>query len=389
MTPEPQKENSILMLLALIPGIGLLCGGISAVFLFLLKFSTETYLANPNLVWTLPILGCITLGIYTFDINKSIKVLAGTLLTHLGGGSGGREGAAVEMSSSLAEPILKNFPLSPAYRHIGVMMAMGAGFAGVFGVPFAGAFFGFEIQRAWLPRYPELVLSRLELWVGCLSALASSWIAHKIVLASGMTHTLFTIPNFPTFSLLFIGKFITLVTGLAIISVICVSTINSAKIAAKKWLVSPVLRMITLGVLLGLISLIGPMSHYLGLGIPLLESTFAGEVISSWSWVAKLMTTTITVSAGFIGGEVTPLFVIGATAGSTLSRWLDLPSQFGAALGLVGVFAGAARLPLTCSLLALDLFGWPIVGYAIITCYLIVQVSGRDSIYPKTRKQTQ
>ena len=386
-------------------GVGVLSGIASAVFLALLNRATEIYMAAPWLLYLLPLAGIATSVVYAryggaaaFGNNLIIEelhrskqpvplrmaplVLFATVLTHLFGGSAGREGTAVQMGGALAERLAQTLRLSQEDRRILLMAGISGGFGSVFGTPLAGALFGLEVQRIGRIRYDGLV--------PCLAAaIVGDWVTRWLGVLLGVTHSAY--PVLPAVALepWLLARVMVAGVAFGACSILfiewthAVNTFLGRVAGSAQWL-KPALGAI--GVI-ALTVLIGTRD-YLGLSLPLLHTALEGAGIASFAFLIKLILTGLTIGAGFKGGEVTPLFVIGATLGYTLGTILGVPPHFMAAMGFVAVFAGAANTPLACAVMGVELFGsgaFPYLLVAVVVGYLF---SGHRSIYAAQRLDT-
>jgi len=391
--------------------VGVLAGSASALFLWSLDRVTDARWQNPWLLWLLPVFGFAVGWIYhrighgaahgTNLILDEIHapgggvparmaplVLFGTLATHLGGGSGGREGTAVQMGGSLADAFTQLCRLDASTRRAVLISGIAAGFGSVFGTPLAGALFAIEV----------LVVGRLA-YRHLLSALVASVVGHLTCSAWGIRHPIFSIgigegnaviaPLEPWLLLKVLGAAV--VFGLA---GRCFSEItHQAHALLERFMEYAPLRPAFGGlVVIGLVYLVGTRD-YLGIGVSspdpsavTLLSAFQSDGAGAWSWAWKLVFTIVTLGSGFKGGEVTPLFFIGATLGHSLALWLGAPVGLFAGLGLIAIFAGATKTPLACTMLGVELFGAHHAVHFALACFVAFLVSGRTGIYSGQRQ---
>lgn len=371
--------------------IGIAVGTSSSFFLYALEWVTTTRIHNAWLLYVLPIGGLLTGLIYFYfgkeaakgnvllleainDPEKKIPfymaplVFIGTLISHLFGASAGREGTALQMSAAIAEQIAHPFNIPASHRKIVLRTAIAAGFGSVFGTPFAGIVFAFEILF-------KRDFSLFSLW----SVSLATFVAHTTTHFIGPVHTTYVIENLPKFSLNTI--FITLVIGIifGICAWLFVHSMETSKSLFNK-IKYPPIRPLLGGIALVLLMSLLETRAYEGLGIDQIVRSFQTPAFPT-DFLLKLGLTVLTISAGFKGGEVTPLFFIGATLGSTLSLLIPMPTAFLAGMGFVAVFAGATKTPLACSMMAMELFGIPYGIYALPICLIAVFVAGKKSIY--------
>ncbi|MCJ8014796.1 voltage-gated chloride channel family protein [Paenibacillus sp. KQZ6P-2] len=377
--------------------VGILSGSASAIFLIALEYVTDTRLQNPWLLYLLPLGGALVSFLYWKFGKNSAKgnnliieqihngneaiplrmaplVLFGTLITHLFGGSAGREGTAVQMGGSLAERFGKWIKAGPVDRKILLMCGISGGFGSVFGTPLAGTVFGLEVAAIGLIQYEALLPCFTASFVGHLVT-TQLWGAHHVHYPQMIA---------PELSLTVLLK-VTAASLVFALASICFSELTHAlkKLFAKVFH-NPMLKSVVGGMLIiGLVFIIGSR-EYLGLSIPLLTDAFHQDV-PTFAFLWKLIFTSITLGAGFQGGEVTPLFVIGATLGHTLADLFHMYGPFLAALGFIAVFCGATHTPIACFLMGIELFGSDGAVYMFIACLVSYLFSGYSGIYTSQR----
>lgn len=378
------------LLMALI--VGFLAGSASAFFLVSLNWVTNWREAHSWIIWLLPVGGFIVGGAYYYFGQDVVKgnnqlieefhspsqivplkmaplVLFGTLVTHLFGGSAGREGTAVQMGGAIADQFTKLFRFSDDDRRILLIIGISAGFASVFGTPLAGSVFALEVLIVGRMRYEALLPS-------LLTALVADYTCH----AWQVAHTHYSIPSVPPIhaDTLLWAIFAGILFGL--------TSLSFSKIVHfwgdffKRTIAYPPLRPVVGGAVLAVcIWLLGTTRH-IGLGVPTIVASFT-EPLASYDFVLKLLLTTFTLGASFKGGEVTPLFFIGATLGNALSAFVPLPMALLAGMGFVSVFAGATNTPIACTLMGMELFGAECGVFIALSSVIAYLFSGHSSIY--------
>jgi H+/Cl- antiporter ClcA len=406
-------KNLVYWTILVIP-VSVAAGSLVALFLWLLDFVTHTRWQQPWLLFFLPLAGIVISILYASagknaeagnnlvldEIHKpgggvparmAPLVLFSTVVTHLFGGSAGREGTAVQMGGSISSLFSKWYKLKHRDKRILLMCGMAGGFGAVFGTPVAGAVFALEVLASGRIKYDALF--------PCLMA---SVIADTTCAAYGIQHTQYKIlfdahnlqPNtwlpYLSFDFLLLLKVVAsgIAFGLAgfVFAALCgIIKKTSNQLFKRKWLipVSGGLIIISATYLLG-------SSDYLGLGVTnpsgvSIVSAFNDGGSHSFSWLWKLLFTAVTISTGFKGGEVTPLFFIGATLGNTLAGISGAPVDLFAGLGFIAVFAGATNTPLACTLMGVELFGGENILYYAVACFTAYYFSGHSGIYGSQR----
>jgi H+/Cl- antiporter ClcA len=369
-------------------------GSASAGFLISLDWATHYRQTHQWLIALLPIAGLL-IGLLYFYFGKNVEagnnllldtihypkeripfrmapfVYVGTIATHLFGGSAGREGTALQMAGAIADQFCRPFRLNKNERKILLIASMAAGFGSVFGTPLAGAIFALEVFMVGRLRYDAI-------FPAFASAILADWVAHLW----NVPHTHYQIYAVPEISGLNILYAILAGIAFGLCAAIFSKVIHWLSDLFKSKIAYPPLRPVVGGVMVVLAVWATDTTKYIGLGIPTIVASFQ-EPLPAYDFALKMAFTLVTLAASFKGGEVTPLFYIGATLGNALSYLIPLPMSLLAGMGFVGVFAGATNTPLACTMMAMELFGSACGVYVAIVCVVAYLISGHNSIYKK------
>lgn len=396
--------------------MAIVVGSMVAFFLWALQKTIHFRFEQPWLLFLLPLAGVAIQLIYQWIGQSAEKgnslildqiqqdggpvpkrmaplILLTTLMTHLFGGSAGREGTAVQMGGSIASMFNSVFKLMSEERKLMLSAGLAAGFAAVFGTPFTGAIFALEVLTKGKVQYKAF-----------LPGLMAALLADATVKAWQVHHQHYRIDELPLqadyfsrtlhFDLLLALKIIPAAAAFGLASYLFTRMINEIKTLSNcifklKWMIPFVGGLI----IIGLTQLLGK-PDYLSLGVDpeypaavTLQSAFHLGGADHWSWLWKTIYTSVTVGTGFKGGEVTPLFYIGATLGNTLSGLLNAPVSLFAALGFIAVFAGATNTPLACTVMGLELFGVEHLLFFALACFTAYLFSGYIGIYGRQQAE--
>jgi len=384
--------------------VGLLSGAASAGFLWLLERTIGLRYAHPWLLFLLPVFGMASAWLYrtwgreaerggalildeVLEFKGKVPsrmaplVLAGTLLTHLGGGSAGREGTAVQMGASLARTLGKLpfrwLHLTRSRQRLLLMAGVSAGFGSLFGTPVAGALFGMEV----------IAIGKIH-YEGLLVCTAASFVGDGVCRLLGAHHSYFH-PAPLALTWLLGLKLVLFAVPVALVGGGFSELTHALARWTKAWFVNVYLRAFLGGCAVILLAAVFRNPDYLNLGTPWLPRVFEGLApVSPGAFAVKFLFTAVTLGFGFKGGEVTPLFVIGSLLGATLAPALGLPVPFIAAVGFIAVFAAASNTPIASTFMGIELFGSGFTGPLVITSFLAYVLVGHRGIYGGHRIQT-
>ncbi|WP_304508137.1 chloride channel protein [Anaerotignum sp.] len=390
------KEILLYSLIALL--VGIIIGGIDAVFGEVLIKITEIRSEHViKLVPFLPIAGVLIILIYGYFSKESLKgmtlifetghgnnahipkmlvplIIVTTWITHLFGGSAGREGVAVQLGATVAHTIARNLKFLNNSRVL-LVIGMAAGFAGLFQTPLAATFFALEVLVSGVFLY-EVLLPAL------VASFAASTTSHLLGLEKFSVNIQNTISLSPEnfLKLILVGIIFGIVGG------IFAYFLSFSKKKLASFIVSPIKRIFVTGCILTFLLLLLHAGRYCGLGTNLIHISFTDGIIFNYDWLLKLFLTILTLAAGFQGGEVTPLFSIGASLGIVLGSLLGLPTMLIAALGYAAVFGSATNTLLAPILIGAEVFGPQNTIYFAIVCSLAFIFNGNKTIYTAQKR---
>lgn len=375
-------------MLAIVTGI--VVGSISIIFSKSMSWVTNFRITHNYIIYFLPVAGIFVVWLYRVlkinddkgtnlvltaissdeDIPAKVSplIFTATVITHLFGGSAGREGAALQLGGSLGNIIGKVFRLNNNDKKIIIMCGMSAAFSALFGTPMAAAVFPIEVAMVGVFYYAAL-----------MPCIFSSLIASHFAAGMGISPEAFIINEIPKASYFVYGKVVIISIVCAIISIIfCMILHDFAKYF--KFIKNPYFRVIIGSVVIVLLTLIVNTRDYLGAGIPVIERAMEGQVDSA-AFLWKMIFTAITLAIGFKGGEIVPTLFIGATLGCLMGHLLDISPSLCAAIGMAGLFCGVTNSPISTMLISFELFGFDAVNYFLIAIAINYVISGYIGLY--------
>lgn len=376
--------------------VGLTVGVASSLFGHTLIAANELRAQYPLLVLALPFGGLVIACLYkTFgasdrgtntiiaSIHSDVRIpfrmapmiFLSTTITHLCGGSAGREGAALQLGGSIAGKLARWMRLTENSTRLMVLCGMSAGFSALFGTPLAAAIFSMEVVHVGVMHYSALV--------PCVTA---AMIAHFVAGGMKIPPEVFPISAVPEMTAPGFFAVVLFAAVVGIVSILFCHILHEADHLYQKFFGHPYLRVFIGGCLVAAFSALPGGSLYLGSGMGIIEEILHhGESVPAAAFFLKMLFTALTLGAGFKGGEIVPSFTVGAAFGCVTAAFAGLPMELAAACGMVGVFCGVTNSPITSLLVAFELFGFEAMPYYLVTVAVSYLVSGHYSLYHEQR----
>lgn len=370
--------------------IGLIGGTVGSIFHLSVEFATQTRLEDPWIIYLLPFGGLIIVFLYKKVMNEdpgtnlvinSIRtdgkvpfmmsplIFIGTVITHLFGGSAGREGAALQLGGSIGSQIGNLIGLDEKDMHLITLCGMSGVFAALFGTPLTAAFFSMEVISIGIIYYSAFI-----------PCIVSSLTAYGVSLYFGLEPVKFTLNVFPEVSLENIIKVMILGSLCAVVSIIFCEILHKSNNVLKKYISNSYMRVFIGGTAIVIMTLIIGSRDYNGAGMDIISSAVNGTARPE-AFILKMIFTAITISVGYKGGEIVPTFFIGSTFGCVIGSFLGLDPCFGAAIGLAALFCGVVNTLITSVILSIELFGAGNIILFAIACGVSYMESGYYSLY--------
>lgn len=370
-------------------GTGLICGVVGSAFHVTVSYATDVRLSCPWLIFLLPAAGLVIAFIYrssgmegegTNGIIDSIHdggrvhirlvpvIFISTAITHLVGGSAGREGAALQIGGGIGYRVGRLLGLDDKDMRIVTLCGMSAVFAALFGTPLTAAIFALEVISVGVVYYSGLV-----------PCLAASMTAYGISRAAGIAPMRYAVPIEPLETLMLLRVGVLAVVCAVVSMAFCIIMHRTEHFASEK-VKNSYLRAFVGGVIVVLLTLaVG--REYNGIGTDVIASALASGEAPEWGFLWKIIFTAVTIGFGFKGGEIVPTMFIGAALGCTVGPLLGIPAQFAAAISLVAVFCGAVNCPIASIILSVELFGSGELLYFALACGISYMLSGYFGLY--------
>lgn len=381
--------------------IGLLVGFIGTLFHFLLEYATDIRQKNNWLILLLPIGGIIIALSYKLlgmskdkgtnsvliavrdndelNIKSMFLIFGSTIITHLFGGSSGREGAALQIGGCLSAHLGRIIKLDEKDERIITMCGMSAGFASMFGTPLTAAIFAMEVISVGIMHYSAMFACIIASIVGAsVSSYFGIMPTHfDIISLNGMN-------AIPQMSILNVLKVILIAVLCAALSILFCISMHKSHHYYRKLFLNKILRAAAGGVIVIILTYIVKSYDYNGAGINIINQAFAG-IAKPEAFILKLLFTAVTLGAGFKGGEIVPVFFVGSTFGNVIAKVLNMNPSFGTGIGLVSVFCGVTNCPITSIFMSLELFGSNGIIFFALACAVSYMLSGYEGLYSEQK----
>lgn len=370
---------------------GVVVGGVGTLFYFSMSIVTLIREKNPWLIFLLPIGGLIIVGCYRLlhdekdtgtnlvlsaihsddelPLRMAPLIFISTLITHLFGGSAGREGAALQLGGSIGNGIGRLFRFDEKDKHIMIMCGMSAAFSALFGTPMAAAIFSMEVVSVGIMYYAALV-----------PCVISSLIAHGIAVSFGVSEELFLIDSIPAFNVGNATKISILAILCAAVSVLFCIMLHQSESLYKRFFKNPYARVFAGGCFVIVLTLLVGDQSYNGTGINIIARCIDGTVKPE-AFILKMIFTAVTLSAGYKGGEIVPSFFTGAAFGCLFGNLLGFSPTLCTAVGMAAVFCGVTNCPITSLLISFELFGYDGMPYFLLAIAFSYMLSGYFGLY--------
>lgn len=376
----------------LIAGIvGLVGGGVGTLFHTSVELATHFRLEHSPIMLLMPLGGIIIVLLYklakvpvnigTNQVINSIRsdenvpimmaplIFISTVITHLFGGSSGREGAALQLGGSIGTKIGQLFHLDEKDMHLITMCGMSSVFSALFGTPLTATFFAMEVVSVGIIHYSSFV-----------PCMVSSILAYRVSLLFNVEPVRFTLDVIPKLSLSIIAKVALLALLSAVVSSIFCIVMHKSHESMEKLFKNQFVRIAVGGIIIIVLTFLVNTRDYNGAGMDIIAKAMAGDARPE-AFLLKIIFTAVTIGAGFKGGEIVPTFFIGSTFGCVVGSLLGIDAGFGAAIGLVALFCGVVNCPVASIILSIELFGSQGLILFAVACSVSYMLSGYYGLY--------
>ena len=388
-----QSIGSLLRALLLGAAAGVIVGFLTTFFSRAIALATSFREAHPYIMFGLPLAGCAIVFAYrhvekeddggTNMVIEAIRqnhqiplrvaplIVFGTVVTHLFGGSSGREGAALQFGGSLGSAAGRALHLTESDEKIAVFCCMSAAFSALFGTPLAAAIFPMEFVSVGIFYYAALV-----------PCVVASYTAHAVAVFMGTSSVrpAWEVPEVPSLYSAMLPKAVLFGCACALVGALFYTMMHLTHRLTGEKIKNPYLRAAFGGACVVILALILRTQAYMGLSTSLLHDAFAGSAPAA-AFLLKMVFTALTLSVGFKGGEIVPSLVIGATFGSLFGGFLGIPSALAAAMGMCGVFCAVTNSPIASLAIAFEMFGFSGAGFFAIVIAVSYRMSGYGGLY--------
>ena len=370
---------------------GAIVGVISSAFYFSLSFVSIVREQNTWVIYLLPLAGLAIVGLYRLMKNENDggtnlvisaihsgdhiplrmtpSIFISTALTHLFGGSAGREGAALQIGGSIGNALGNLFRFDEKDTHVVIMCGMSAAFSTLFGTPMAAAIFPMEMVSVGVMYYMALV-----------PCVVSSLTAHGIAVLLGVAGETFHVTGIPSLQLIPSIQVVFVAIICAFVSIGFCGILHRTEHWYKKLFKNTYIRIFAGGCVIVLLTMLVGNNDYNGAGMHIIEEAIEGHVIPS-AFILKIVFTAFTIGAGYKGGEIVPTFFVGATLGCLLGQFIGLSPSLCAAIGMISLFCGVTNCPISTLLISFELFGYEGMPYYLLAVAFSYMLSGYSGLY--------
>ena len=370
---------------------GIVVGSVGTLFYFGMTIVTLLREKNPWLIFLLPIGGLLIIGSYRLLHNEKDTgtnlvlsaihsndelplrmaplIFISTLITHLFGGSAGREGAALQLGGSIGNGLGKLFRFDEKDKHVMIMCGMSAAFSTLFGTPMAAAIFSMEVVTVGIMHYSALV-----------PCVVSSLVAFSFAQSFGVGQELFLLEKIPAFTMTSAVTVSGLAILCALVSIFFCVVLHQSEHLYKRIFKNPYARAFAGGCIIITLTLLVGNQSYNGAGMHIIERCIEGTVLPE-AFLLKIIFTALTIGAGFKGGEIVPSFFIGAAFGCLFGTMIGFSPSLCAAIGMTSVFCGVTNCPITSLLISFELFGYEGMPYFLLAIAFSYMLSGYFGLY--------